>query len=363
MHKQTTRNAVCLCTDQRMIIPALFVADAVRSYSKTSDNTFDIIIFAEPSEVTDVQRQWMEKRGILLCDDMDMSRMRGVGKFQERLSPATLMKLLLAEHLAGRYDKILYLDCDLTIHGDVAAIFSMDTAPFALAAVPSGRVMIELSERQRKEFEDQFRNLGMTKPYRFFNSGVLYIDVNRWNNEKIGSRALDFIRQNPDLCTLVDEHALNAILDGNIAQLSPVWNMRPPPRWRRGKFNIGQPVIIHYTGDDKPWRRFVYNKGMFPDLSAYRLYEDFLRDSPWPGWLSEQWGRRDLYLNIRWEIGRILRKLGLRGGLEEPSDAQIRAHIEAVRRYCVQERFADVEQGIVIYEKGKFRLKDTMTAR
>jgi lipopolysaccharide biosynthesis glycosyltransferase len=198
----------------------------------------------------------------------------------------------------------------------------------------------------------------MSKPYRFFNSGVLYIDVAKWNNENIGHRALGYIRQNPDLCTLPDEHALNAILDGNIAQLSPVWNMRPPPRWRRGKLNIVQPVIIHYTGDDKPWRRFVYNKGLFPDLSAYHLYEDFLRDSPWPGWLSEQWTRRDFYLNMRWEIGRILRKLGLRGGLDEPSTAQITEHVDAVRKYLREERFMDIEQGIVICEKGKFRLKE-----
>lgn len=357
-YKQRTRNAVCLCTDRRMLIPASFVADAVKFYSKGSDNSFDTIIFAEPSEVTDVHRHWMEQRGILLCEDMDMSRMLGVGKFMERLSPATLMKLSLAEHLAGRYDKILYLDCDLTIHDDVSSIFSLDTAPVALAAVPSGRILVHLSEKQRKETEDHFRKLGMTKPYRFFNTGVLYIDVGKWNSEKIGERALEFIRQNPDLCFLPDEDALNAILDGCIAELSPMWNARPQPRWhKKGTIGIASPAIIHHTGNEKPWRRFVYGKSLFPDLTAYKLYKDFLRDSPWPGWLGEQWGWHDLYMNIRGEIGRILRWLRLRGELDEPSARQRKAYDDAVRQYYEKTRFADVEQGIVIREDGKFRLR------
>ena len=361
--KQTIRNAVCLCTDRRMLIPALFVANAVKSHSASSENHFDIIIFAQSQEVTDTHRRWMEERGVLLCEDMDMSRMLGVGKFCSRLSPATLMKLSLAEHLAGRYDKILYLDCDLTIHDDVASIFSLDTAPFALAAVPAGRILVELSEKQRKEFEDHCHKLGMSKPYRYFNSGVLYIDVEKWNSKKTGERALDYIRQNPDLCTLPDEDALNAILGGNIAELSPMWNAVPRPRWRRGASEIARPVIIHHTGDDKPWRRFVYNKGLFRDLTAYRLYQDFLQGSPWPGWLDEQWGWHELYMNIRGEIGRILRILRLRGTLEEPSAKQRKAYIKAVLKYYEEEKFADVEQGIVIRENGKLRLKNTVVIR
>ena len=201
--------------------------------------------------------------------------MRGVGKFMERLSPATLMKLSLAEHLADRYDKILYLDCDLTIHGDVGEIFFLDTAPFALAAVPSGRIWVHLSEKQREGFEDHCHKLGMSRPYRFFNTGVLYIDVEKWNNEKLGERALEFIRQNPDLCSLPDEHALNAILDGNIAEICPLWNMAPFPRWQKVRKD-NNAIIIHHMGEQKPWRRFAHGKTLlFPDLKAYHLYQEF----------------------------------------------------------------------------------------
>jgi len=355
------RNAVCLCTDRRMMIPALFVASSVKSCSVNPSNRFDIIIVAEPSEVTDVHRRWMENQGILLCDDMDVSDMRDICPFQKRISPATLMKLMLAGHLAGRYDKILYLDCDLTIHDDISTIFSLDIAPFALAAVPSGRIWVDLSDKIRTDFEDHCNKLGMTKPYRFFNSGVLYIDVAMWNSEKIGERALAFNRQNLELCSLPDEHALNAVLNGNIAQLSVIWNAPPPSHWRRkDTAGIYLPVIVHYTGEVKPWHRFRRGRRFFQNREGYKLYEKFLKDSPWPDWLNEQWTWRDLYRNAKGEIGFIIRRLGLHGKWEGPAAGQRRAYQKEVRKFYESERFADVEQNMAIWENGKLRLKTKM---
>jgi len=298
----------------------------------------------------------MRQRGIVFRDDMDMGCLRDVKKFSGRLTPATLMKLQLAEHLSGQYDRLLYLDSDLTIHGDVGAIFSLDTGDFEIAAVAAGRILVDLSEKLRREAIEHFRALGMTEPYRYFNSGVLYIDVAKWNRTKLGDRALTFIRDNPDLCALPDEDALNALLDGNVAELAPIWNAQPPAKRRRGAQPPIPPVIYHYAGHDKPWRRYGYRKRLFPDRSAYRLYEAFLKDTPWPDWLDQQWRGKDLLANIRWEIKRVSRRL--RGKLEEPSATQRLAMAEAGRRYCAEAVFADVEQGIVEWSDGRLRLTE-----
>ena len=351
-----TRNAVCLCTDRNMLVPALFVADAVRSRLPGSANRHDVILFSQASEVTEVHARWMQERGIVFRDDMDMSRLSGVKSFSGRLTPATLMKLSLAGHLAGEYDRLLYLDSDLTIHDDVGRIFSLDTGPFEIAATPSGRILVELTEQKRRQTLEQFKALGMTEPYRFFNSGVLYIDVAKWNRARLDDRALAYIKQNPDLCFLPDEHALNAVLDGHIAELTPVWNFRPATRERRWAHGLARPVIVHHAGPDKPWRRYGYRKRLFPDRSAYRLYEAFLEDTPWPDWLDRQWSARDVWASFAWEMKRVSRRL--RGKLGEPTAAQRKAYLEAARRYYAEEPFADVEQGIVELRDGKFRLAE-----
>ena len=350
-----TRNAVCLCTDRNMLIPALFVADAALSRRSTSANGYDVLVFSPPSEVTDVHARWMAERGIIWRGDLDMSRLSGLKKFSGRLTAATLMKLSLAGHLSGQYDKLLYLDSDLTLHGDIGRIFSLDTGDHEIAAAPSGRILIELSEKRRQETLDHFRALGMTEPFRFFNSGVLYIDVEKWNRSGLGERALAYIGQNPELCVLPDEDALNAILDGAIAELAPIWNMRPATRPRRAAHDFARPVIVHHMGEDKPWRRYGRRKRLFPDRSAYRLYEAFLEHTPWPGWLDEQWVAKDVWASATWELKRLSRRL--RGKLDEPSAAQCEAQLAAFRRYCAEGTFADLEQGLVERAGGVLRLK------
>ena len=113
-------------------------------------------------------------------------------------------------------------------------------------------------------------------------------------------------------------------------------------------------------GEQKPWRRFAHGKTLlFPDLKAYHLFKNFLKDSPWPEWLNEQRNGYDLYRNIKGEIGRIIRMLRLMDEWEEPSARQRKAFDDAVRQYHEKMRFADVEQGIVIRENGQYRLKNT----
>ena len=136
----SNRFAVCLCVDARMLIPALFVAASVKANRTGQFPGFDLIVITPPEDADQAARDWMAQRGILHRDDLDTSATAGIDVPRGRLSPATLTKLFLAPHFANRYDRILYLDADLTIHDDVAALFALDTGEFPLAAVPSGRV-------------------------------------------------------------------------------------------------------------------------------------------------------------------------------------------------------------------------------
>jgi lipopolysaccharide biosynthesis glycosyltransferase len=337
-----------------MLIPAFFVADSVNRAAGPA-RPFETIVFTAPSEVPAIHRQWMSEHDIIHSDALDTSPIDGIGIQEARLTSATLMKLLLPRHLAERYDKVLYLDADLTIHDDISSIFSLDTGATALAAVPSGRIWADRSETDRRAAEEHFRALGMTAPYRYFNTGVILIDVDKWNRDDLGGRALGFIREHPGICRLPDEDALNAVLDGRIADLSPIWGMRPLRAGLRIMHRIACPVIVHHAGEHKPWRPYGYGRRLFEDRTAYRLYESFLAETPWDGWLDEQWSGLDLYKSIVWEVRRVTRRL--RGTLDEPSRRQRRAYVEAVRNYLAQSDFVDVAQGITVRSGGSLRLK------
>jgi lipopolysaccharide biosynthesis glycosyltransferase len=335
-----------------MLVPALFVADGVRR-AAPSGASFDVLIFVPPNDATDAHRAWAAEHHVVLREDVDTSLVRDVPILQSRLSTATLMKLLLAAHLSGRYDKILYLDADLVIAGDVSALFRLDMAAHAVAAVPAGRLWVGVPEAEKSWRLAHMQALGMTPPYRYFNSGVLLIAVESWNREQLTDRTLAFIRKHPEICLLPDEDALNGVLDGDILELSPIWNARPRNRLAFCTDET-RPVIIHYDGPLKPWIRFKKGKGLFQDLDAYRLYEDFVRNTPWAGWLRQQWTVRDLVLASRREAKGLLKRLIGMGAAV--SEAERRSRQAIVRQYYTQSRFADVEQGITIRDGSRLHL-------
>lgn len=311
------------------------------------------MIFVPAEDVDSAHRDWAAEHGIALRHDIDTSCVRDITILQPRLSTATLVKLLLPQHLAGRYDKILYLDADLMIEGDVGALFRLDMREHAVAAVPSARVWANVTDQERDWWLVHFQELGMTPPYRYFNAGVLLIDVENWSRQELTRRALDFIGKNPEICLLPDEDALNAVLDGNLLELSPIWNARPPSSPVSAQRDV-RPVIVHYSGPLKPWVRFKKGKGLFQDVEAYRLYEDFVRGTPWADWLSEQWTGRDLVRAVRREARTLFNQLIGR----EPalSEDERQSRLAALRQYYSEARFADVEQGITLREGSRLRL-------
>ena len=260
------------------------------------------------------------------------------------------MRLLVPGHLAGRYKKILQLDADLTIHGDVSVLFKLAMVDFAIAAVPGGRVWTGRPDSEREWWFAHFKALGMTSPDNYFNAGVMLIDVENWNRDKLESRTLEFIRQNSTICSYPDEDALNALLDGRILELSPIWNLRP-----RQLFDLRRavrPAIIHYAGPLKPWKRFAKRKRLFESIEAYRLYQDFIRDTPWPNWLRQHWTSRDLAACLRHEARALWNE---RWGNKELLDRS-KAFETDLKRHLAEARFADVQQRMAVNDNGVLRL-------
>jgi lipopolysaccharide biosynthesis glycosyltransferase len=334
-----------------MLVPALFAASEIKAQSAKSGQSTDVLLFTDTGALTEVERQWIDAHDIEVQGAISTDAWKDLVR-DRRLSPSALVRLVLARHLADRYDKLLYIDSDISVHAPVDAIFRLDTGEAPLAAAPAGRLFFNAATREKSQAH--FKALGMTAPYRFFNSGVLLIDVKKWNRENLDERALAFIRRDPELCFLLDEHALNAILDGRFAPLSPIWNTRMFT-WRSPLVRaMLDPVLIHYDGPNKPWKRFGRHRRLFEDRTGYRLYEEFVSASPWPEWLDDQWTAYDLLRNVL-EEGQGLSRY-LRGRSRRPTPREYADYIAAFVRDCREYPFADVEQGITSRQDGRLRL-------
>jgi lipopolysaccharide biosynthesis glycosyltransferase len=139
-------------------------------------------------------------------------------------------------------DKILYLDCDIMVNGDLEALYSVDLTNLPLAAVMDP-VFQPINE------------LGMEVNSTYFNTGVMLINSSYWREKKISKRALAYLYTNPEKITYADQCALNAVVNGNYLSLSKDFNFQSGHIKNLEDLkliNDKVPKIVHFTGSLKP---------------------------------------------------------------------------------------------------------------
>lgn len=180
-----------------------------------------------------------------------------------QFSPAIYYRLLLPMLLPNDIHKILYLDADTIVLGSVHQLFEVDLGCQSLAAVGDYA-------------EDHHRNrLGLR---RYFNSGVMLIDLQRWRQESVPVKCFQWTRSNPGMAELGDQCAINVVLHGQIKPLERSWNAYA----MSGKeADLTSASIVHYIGRVKPWQ--CYFEGGHGEL-----YWRYLRVSPWRDFKAEE---------------------------------------------------------------------------
>lgn len=150
------------------------------------------------------------------------------------------------------YKKVLYIDADTLILEDVSELYQQDLKQKTIGAV--------IDPGQTKAFE----RLGIDSKDYYFNSGVMVIDIDRWNDRQITEKTIDFLKNHGDRIIYHDQDALNAVLYEDWAPLHPKWNMQSSLIFERHpapnslyevlyKEGNQDPAIVHFTGHDKPW--------------------------------------------------------------------------------------------------------------
>ncbi len=239
--KALSRTAVYFCVDAKFYPFALFVADQIAT--KYPQRSFDLcLISAEPLPEHplmtrhDIRRIQIDARawGARLPAD-------------ERISFAAYLRIMAPALLAQDYDRMLYLDADVFYQrGDLNRLLSLNLGGRAVGAV---RDMVQLRKPDR--VPEDFRPFDL--PFgKYFNSGVLLIDVQAWMAQQITEKALDFAAQNALKLMAHDQTALNVTLRDNWAELSLVWNYEYSHQtmYFMGFFDV---CFVHFIGRRKPF--------------------------------------------------------------------------------------------------------------
>ena len=174
---------------------------------------------------------------------------RGSGK-----GALVLDRLFLPRLLPG-LDRLVYLDLDLIVRGDVAELASFEPSARGIAARPTPNVAWATVARAfalRAQDPAQLRHgrdvrglaaaaSDLSAPY--FNAGVLVLSLARMRQRQFVAKALRAVRE----FHLNDQDVLNLYAGGDFTPLPWEWNANPYFEF------VDAAQIIHWAGDNKPW--------------------------------------------------------------------------------------------------------------
>ena len=164
------------------------------------------------------------------------------------------LRLLLARMLPATVKRVIYLDSDLVVIGDLGPLWSMDLEGGAIAGVQDDKAM---------HFEMR-RGSARKDATKYLNSGVLLIDLAKWRESDCEKRLIDVIGSYERL-PHHDQSAINLALPDEALLISTRWNFIPVIVWDEDHVPE-QPVIVHYAGACKPW---LHTDALFGELYSF----------------------------------------------------------------------------------------------
>ncbi|HHX89221.1 MAG TPA: glycosyltransferase family 8 protein [Paracoccus sp.] len=258
----THRQAIYLCCDARFLPYALFLIDQIATKTPTRD--FDLVLMS--SSVLP-HHPLLDTHDVRVVQ-IDLGQLEAELPVNARISLASYLRIFGPGIFAADYDRMLYLDADIFYQrGDLSKLLRRDMKGFAIAAV---RDMPQM--RKPKRLPGDFKVMGLSQA-KYFNAGMMLIDVAQWHEQQIEARALELAARVGDKLAYHDQSALNGTVQGKWLEMSPVWNFTYSHQsmFFSSMFDV---CFYHFVGRRKP---FMGSYGGFP-LRFTEPYRRFMTD-------------------------------------------------------------------------------------
>lgn len=195
----------------------------------------------------------------------------------------TYLRLLLPEVVSADATRVIYIDSDTVVEGDLGELWELEMGDDLLLAVAD-----YYSPRmdQSESMAGRYEAFGISGEAPYLNAGVLVMNLAGWRAEGIATRAIRAARDHGFL--YADQDAINVTVAGRWRAIDPRWNVMLSVLDRYGeKLGLTQSEatelhdrllreakILHFTGAVKPWHDGVTG-------APSRRFRHYLRASGW----------------------------------------------------------------------------------
>ena len=205
-----------------------------------------------------------ENATLRFCNVGSLIEGHGLTTNNPHISVETYYRFLI-QGMLPFYDKVLYLDSDLIVRGDVAELFDTELDANLLGAVRDIDFLGNLGYRDGKRLKYAREVLCMDDPYGYFQAGVLLLNTAAMREAHTVDEWLRLAED--DRLIYNDQDVLNAQCQGRVLYLDPSWNVMidcagridrvfsyaPAARYKEFLKARSEERVIHYAGVEKPW--------------------------------------------------------------------------------------------------------------
>ena len=157
-------------------------------------------------------------------------------------SKTTYYRIFIPE-IFKSYDKVIYVDSDTVVTGDVAQLYETELSDNYVAACHE-QAMVQVDEYGTYAE----RAVGISR-HEFFNAGVLLINCKKFREKSLADRFIDLLGEY-DFKVTQDEDYLNVLCRDRVLWLDQRWNTEV---FGEIDYPIEEAKIIHYIMTSKPW--------------------------------------------------------------------------------------------------------------
>ena len=175
------------------------------------------------------------------------------------------MRLFIPYFVPKEVDRVIYLDVDMIVLKDISLLWKVDIQNNVIGAVLDPGI---------KTFGNSwggiqnFKELGLNSDTKYFNTGLLLIDTQKWRLENLTEKIIDCIEKNKKFSNYPDQYGLNVTLSNKWKEIDSRWN------FFCNSTHI-DPFIIHFV-QRKPIYKTYNNNLVFREL-----FYDYLNLTKW----------------------------------------------------------------------------------
>ncbi|MDD3645907.1 MAG: glycosyltransferase family 8 protein [Candidatus Gracilibacteria bacterium] len=238
---------ICFCIDDGYVKHCLttiisIVENSKKNYYLSFNILTDYISIDKKEIIKNIEKKYGISIKVIEIDNKKYENIN-LGKYGKYI----LYRLDCCNYIEA--EKILYLDSDTIILGDISEIWDIELGEKIVGAVQ----------------QDKPNSFPLSIDY--FNSGLLIINKNNWLENNVANKVIDFLKSNGHY-GWPDQDGLNFVLKNNWIKLPSEWNCL---NFYNKKLNT---KLFHFAGL-KPWRweslnpynveyyKYLYKTGLY----------------------------------------------------------------------------------------------------